>query len=73
MTELIRMSKNVQLVDVKIIAQMLGVSPRHVRRLCDSGRMPRPARLGRLLRWQRAGIEQWISAGCPTVRKEVGR
>ena len=46
----------------------LGCSTRHVYRLADSGRMPRPIKLGSLVRWPRAVIEQWIADGCPNVR-----
>lgn len=61
-----------RLGDVNTVAAMCGVSPRHIRRLCDSGRMPRPLRLGRLLRWDLAEIERWISDGCPAVSKKGG-
>tara|TARA_Y100000310_G_scaffold308193_1_gene351048 strand:- start:1791 stop:2048 length:258 start_codon:yes stop_codon:yes gene_type:complete len=43
----------------------LGCSSRHVRRLADAGRMPRPIKLGSLVRWPRSVIEQWIADGCP--------
>jgi excisionase family DNA binding protein len=46
----------------------LGCSTRHVYRLADSGRMPRPIKLGSLVRWPRVVIEQWINDGCPHVR-----
>ncbi|GAB5517221.1 helix-turn-helix transcriptional regulator [Rhodopirellula baltica] len=46
----------------------LKCSARHVRRLADSGRMPRPIKLGTLSRWPRFIIEDWIAAGCPNVR-----
>lgn len=46
----------------------LGCSSRHVRRLADAGRMPRPIKLGSLVRWPRSVIEQWIADGCPNVR-----
>ncbi len=46
----------------------LSCSIRHVYRLADSGRMPRPIKLGSLVRWPRAVIEQWIADGCPNVR-----
>jgi len=61
------------LIGPESMAQMLGCSARHVRRLVDAGRAPRPLRLGRLLRWPRAQIEEWIANGCPAVRKGVGR
>lgn len=51
-----------------IAVTYLKCSKRTVCRLADSGRMPRPIKLGSLVRWQRAVIEQWISDGCPNVR-----
>lgn len=56
------------LFDVQQVAKLLNCSSRHVRRLCDSGRMPRPVRLGALIRWERKAIEQWIANGCPKMR-----
>lgn len=56
------------LASVRAVAAMLGCSVRHVRRLADSGRMPAPVRLGALIRWRRADVEQWIAGGCPRVR-----
>lgn len=46
----------------------LGCSTRHVYRLVDAGRMPRPIKLGSLVRWPRAVIDQWIADGCPSCR-----
>jgi excisionase family DNA binding protein len=57
------------LLDVRGVAVMLGCSSRHVQRLGDSGRMPPALRLGILVRWSKATIEQWIAEGCPPVRK----
>lgn len=56
------------LASIRTVAAMLGCSVRHVRRLADSGRMPAPVRLGALIRWRRADVEQWIASGCPRVR-----
>jgi excisionase family DNA binding protein len=57
------------LLDVKAVAVLLGgCSTRHIYRLSDSGRMPLPLRLGSLVRWNRAQIQEWIDAGCPKVR-----
>ena len=47
------------------VARMLNCSARTVYRLTDSGRMPRPARLGALVRWPKATVERWIEEGCP--------
>ena len=57
------------LLSIREVATALGCSVRHVRRLIDSGRMPRPLKLGALLRWRRAAIEQWIEGGCREPRK----
>ena len=56
------------LLSVDNVAAELACSTRHVRRLADSGRMPRPIKLGSLVRWQRDVIDQWIADGCPNTR-----
>jgi excisionase family DNA binding protein len=53
------------LLDVHSVAKLLGCSSRHVRRLADAGKMPRPVNLGALVRWNRQEIEDWIAQGCP--------
>jgi len=65
-------SQHSALIDVNAVALMLSCSPRHVYRLCDAGRMPRPVRLGSLVRWDRSVIEAWIADGCPVVAKAPG-
>jgi len=55
----------VRLFDVHAVAQFLSCSTRHVYRLADSGRMPRPRKLGVLVRWDRLELEKWLAAGCP--------
>lgn len=57
------------LIDVKAVAALLGCSTRHIYRLTDAGRMPAPVRLGALIRWRRAEIDEWITAGCPSMRE----
>ncbi len=61
------------LLDVRQVAALLGVSTRTVYRLADSGLMPRPVRLGALVRWPRAAVEEWIAAGCPSCRGQPAR
>ena len=56
------------LLNVEQIAEILGCSTRHVRRLTDMGKFPSPVRLNSLVRWPRAEIEQWIADGCPRIR-----
>lgn len=57
------------MIDVQQVAGMLTCSTRHVRRLADVALMPRPRKLGALLRFNRAEIEAWIADGCPSLRK----
>ena len=57
------------LVDVHEVARMLGCSWRGVYRHCDAGALPRAVRIGRLVRWRRRDILEWIEAGCPAVRR----
>jgi len=47
------------------VAELLGVSRAHVWRMLKRGQLPPPARLGRLSRWDRSGIERWLAAGAP--------
>ena len=47
------------------IANLLGCSTRHVRRLVASRRIPPPLRFGRLKRWRREDIDRWLADGCP--------
>ena len=61
-----------QLIDVETVAEILGCSQRHVYRLSDSGRMPRPIKLGSLVRWSASGIQEWIDQGCPSCRQGKG-
>jgi len=58
----------VAMLDVTQVAALLGCSPRHVYRLSDAGRMPRPVRLGSLVRWSKTSLDQWIAQGCPNCR-----
>ena len=54
---------------VDAVAELLGCSSRHVRRMADSGAMPRPIHLGRLVRWRKADVDAWLAAGCPSCRR----
>ena len=57
-----------KLLDVQAVAEMLGCSTRHIYRLADAGKMPRPVKLGALVRWNRASLQSWLDQGCPSVR-----
>ena len=58
------------MLTVHDVARILGCSARTVYRLTDSGRVPRPVKLGSLVRWPRETIEQWIAQGCPRANQE---
>lgn len=61
-----------ELLDVKAVAGLLGCSTRHIHRLADAGRMPRPLKLGQLVRWRRAEVLDWIGDGCRPCRVAKG-
>jgi excisionase family DNA binding protein len=69
-TTKIRLSDAVEpaLLDVRAVARMLDCSWRHVYRMADAGRMPRPIRLNSLVRWRKSDIDKWLSEGCPPMR-----
>lgn len=47
----------------KQLTVMLGVSLRHIRRLQAAGKLPRPIRLGRSVRWSAEAIHEWLRRG----------
>ncbi len=57
-----------ELLSAEQVAELLQCSERHVYRLSDSNRLPRPVRLGALVRWPRRAILEWIDSGCPAQR-----
>ena len=61
------------MLSVGDVAGMLRCSSRTVYRLSDAGKLPRPVKLGALVRWSRAAIEQWLADGCPPCRKISSR
>lgn len=61
-----------ELIDTKAVAAMLTVSVRHVERLAEAGRMPAGLKIGRLRRWRRRVILDWIDRGAPFCRRPAG-
>lgn len=47
------------------VAAALGISRAHLWRLHSSGRLPKPVRFGRVVRWNKALLERWLEAGAP--------
>ena len=62
------MMEGAVLLDVSAVAERLHVSPRKVWRMRDSGWLPAPIILGRLIRWRSEDIVAWVVAGCPDCR-----
>ncbi len=62
--------KEVQTIMLTVhdVARMLNCSARTVYRLTDTGRMPKPVKLGALIRWPRETVTHWIAADCPACR-----
>jgi excisionase family DNA binding protein len=58
-----------QLLTTEQVAKLLGCSPRTVYRLADGAKLPRPRKLGSMVRWPRGEIVAWIEAGCPRQRR----
>ncbi|MFC1805972.1 helix-turn-helix transcriptional regulator [Planctomycetota bacterium] len=56
------------LLDVKTVAKLLSVSQRMVYRLKDAGRMPRPIKLGQLVRWL---LKEGRSGHCASREPQV--
>jgi excisionase family DNA binding protein len=50
------------LLDVRAVGRLLNCSARHVIRLADAGKLPRPISLGRLVRWRRADLDAFLAA-----------
>ena len=55
-------------VDAAQLAQLLSVSVRHIRRMDSAGKLPKPLKVGKCVRWARPEIEDWIAAGAPDRR-----
>lgn len=57
------------LLNVQELAALLKCSTRTVYRLSDGGLLPRPRKLGALVRWSSAEVHEWIAGGCKPVRR----
>ena len=54
------------------VAEFLGCHPRTVRRLEVEGTLPAPVGKGRLKRWRRKDLEQWLAGGGLSNRRRSG-
>jgi excisionase family DNA binding protein len=58
---------DVVLLPASHVAKLLKVSTRTLWRLVAAGKLVRPIKIGRSVRWRKDELMQWISAGCPPV------
>ena len=47
------------------VAKMLQVSTRTLWRLLAAGKLIKPLKIGRSVRWRKDELTKWIAAGCP--------
>ena len=55
------------LIDMKAAAKLLDLSERTVWGMANSGRMPKPIKIGRLVRWSHEELRAWVNAGGPPM------
>ena len=56
---------NKRLGTIKDVAARLDVSDRAIWKWNATGRLPKPIRLGRSVRWDLDELDAWIDAACP--------
>lgn len=49
-----------QLVDIKFITQLTGLTDKWFYKLIKEGEFPKPIKLGRSSRWFKSEVEQWL-------------
>lgn len=47
------------------LAKRLKLSERQLRRMAAAGTLPAPVKFGRVTRWTRVSIDDWLADGCP--------
>ncbi|MCD8141537.1 MAG: hypothetical protein LUE17_17520 [Planctomycetaceae bacterium] len=60
------------LVDVNEAARLCMISASMFYKLNAAGKTPLPVHLGKLLRWRKIELLDWIAAGCPGRKKTAG-
>lgn len=51
------------------VGELLGIDASTVRRNAGVGVMPGPVKVGAAVRWRRAEIDAWLTAGCPPMKE----
>lgn len=53
------------LISAEELANLLGISKRHVWRLLSRGDLIGPIKIGSTTRWPLDAVREWITTGCP--------
>ncbi len=62
------------LITAKECAAMVGIGQSNWYKQWSLGRVPEPVqRIGRLVRWRRQDIVDWVAAGCPVPKVQRNR
>ena len=69
MATIIRANEAIEpvMITARQLAVLLQVSTRQVWRMLSAGRVPKPIRVGGIVRWRMAEVENWIAEGCPSL------
>jgi len=57
----------------KQLAELLNVSERHIYRMNASGKLPRPKRIGRCVRWDPDEVQRMLDGNGPACRQPTNR
>lgn len=60
---------NAELIDALEASAICGVSRSGFYKLDATGKCPRSVKLGRLRKWRRTELMEWIKKGCPPRQK----
>jgi predicted DNA-binding transcriptional regulator AlpA len=60
-----------RLINAHQVGEKLGVHLRSACRPADEGRIPAGVRIATARRWDERELDDWISKGCPPVRREA--
>lgn len=52
---------NEQLIDMKFITQLTGLTDKWFYKLIQDGKFPKPIKLGRSSRWLKSEVELWLA------------
>jgi predicted DNA-binding transcriptional regulator AlpA len=61
------------ILDVVAVSRLLDCSTRSVYRLSDARRIPRPVKLGALVRWPRTSPDKWLDEAAQEAESKAKR